>query len=119
MRIILALIMTVFLNLGMVSGDEECNPHVIVPSSLTPNGDGKNDCFYIEFKQQPSNTRLKIFDRWGTRMFETVKINECWEGKLKERKLPEGVYYWIISFRFTEDGEEFTCNGNFRLSWTN
>jgi gliding motility-associated-like protein len=116
MKTLVALIMTAFLNFGMLEGNEGCNPNVIVPLSLTPNNDGIEDCFYIEFKQPPSNTKLKIFDRWGARMFETVKPNECWDGKLKDRKMPEGIYYWVISFRFTEEGEEFTCNGNFRLS---
>lgn len=116
MRILFALIMTAFIGLGMSRGEEECHPDVIVVKTLTPNNDGVNDCFYIEFKKAPSNIKLKIFDRWGARMFETVKHNECWDGKLKDRKMPEGVYFWIISFRFSEDSEEFTCNGSFRLS---
>ena len=40
---------------------EEC----ILPTAFTPNGDGNNDFFWVDFGDLSSPVSLEIFDRWG------------------------------------------------------
>lgn len=73
---------------------------------ISPNGDGKNECWEItELKKYPKNT-LKLFNRWGNLVYEkqgyvddfcgisNVKIGE--KTKDEDGVLPEGTYFYII-----------------------
>lgn len=41
---------------------------------------------------------LKIFDRWGKKVFETTDFTKGWDGNnLKSKKADAGVYFWIVS----------------------
>lgn len=53
-----------------------------VPNAFSPNGDGKNDLFFIKGFgiDEKSDFYMKIFDRWGEKIFETHDINEGWNG---------------------------------------
>lgn len=70
-----------------------------VPSSFTPNGDGKNDVW------QPIGTGIEsdyfhvmVFDRWGELVFESHNIEEAWDGTNgdSEEIAPVGNYTWRI-----------------------
>ncbi len=66
---------------------------------FTPNFDGKNDCFKVIGLGKDCNpATLKIFNRWGERIFETDDMNECWEGRVDNGNLPlpEGTYFYQI-----------------------
>lgn len=71
---------------------------IYVPNAFTPNEDGLNDFF------QPKGFgivkyNLKIFDRWGEKIFETSSFEQGWDGKYQGRGGPiveEGVYTWLI-----------------------
>ncbi len=68
-----------------------------VPNAFTPNGDGHNDGF------QPKGNgiktyRLMIFDRWGTRLFETEDFLTPWDGLYNGVLCKTDVYIWKITF---------------------
>ncbi len=68
-----------------------------MPNSFTPNGDGDNDFFKPKGDGiDPTNYVMYIFDRWGTKIFETNNINEGWDGTYKGELVPTGVYIWRI-----------------------
>ena len=68
---------------------------------ITPNGDGDNDV--LEFKgleDFPTNS-LRIYNRWGVRMYEKVNYQNDdirWDGSRDGVELPPGVYYYILEF---------------------
>ena len=76
--------------------------NVICPETLkaytgiSPNGDGKNDVFFIEGLQKyPANT-LCIFNRWGNEVHKTQNYQNDWQGTWNGKELPDGVYfYWL------------------------
>lgn len=70
-----------------------------VPNIITPNGDNVNDCFSIMKGEKLSACfNLQIFNRWGSKVYETGNKYECWNGKSDgDKPLPDGTYFYIIS----------------------
>ena len=73
----------------------------VIPQIFTPNGDGKNDPFYIPgLDAYPKNT-LKIFNRWGNIIYEAAPYKNDWDGtpnksSMGKGKLPVGAYFYIL-----------------------
>ena len=67
-------------------------------NTLTPNGDGKNDFWYIINIETYPDVEVLIFDRWGTEVYASKAYNNDWDGTYKDNKLPEGTYYYVIRF---------------------
>lgn len=60
---------------------------IFMPSAFTPNGDGINDVFPMnDYKDIGTFFELKIFNRWGEKLFETDKAGINWDGVVKETK---------------------------------
>jgi gliding motility-associated-like protein len=72
---------------------------------LTPNGDGINDVLVIEEMAQSPNNSIKIYDRYGLKVFDMVNYINEFSGVSnvdnlvlnREQGLPEGIYFYIIS----------------------
>ncbi len=72
------------------------------PNVFSPNGDGKNDFFYLGGSYNECNdvVSVKIFDRWGKVVFEDDNPQFRWDGKSNGRDVPEGTYYVILQGTF-------------------
>ncbi len=68
-----------------------------VPNAFTPNGDGKNDVFYV-CGMEILDFHLFIYNRWGELVFESRQIEKGWNGLFKGKECPSGVYTWILEF---------------------
>ncbi len=73
---------------------EDCT--VEIYNIFTPNGDTKNDFFYI--KNLPANSLLQIFNRWGSRVYQSSNYNNRWDGG----SVPDGTYYYILTLQNKE-----------------
>ena len=63
---------------------------------LTPNNDGKNDCFIIRGINPRSTIRsLQVFDITGNMVFEDDFYENDWCG-IADRLLPRGTYYYMF-----------------------
>lgn len=69
---------------------------IFVPNTITPNGDGINDELVATITNL-LNYRLSIFNRYGTKLFETRDIFVNWNGTWRNAPVPAGVYYYIIN----------------------
>jgi gliding motility-associated-like protein len=84
-----------------VSVSANCNA-VVVPTGFSPNGDGVNDNYVITDIDQYPNANLKIFNRWGTLVYERNNYDNSWNGLSNVGKigigdvLPNGTYYYIL-----------------------
>lgn len=81
---------------------------VTVFNGLTPNGDGKNDVFFIKNIDQYPGNMVRIFNRWGQVIFETENydnVNRKWNGSMYNNGVnaPAGTYYYFIDLK---DGKE-------------
>jgi gliding motility-associated-like protein len=74
---------------------------IFVPTGITPNGDGDNDVWIIPYLYSCPNAVVKVFNRWGVKVYENndTYYNNPWDGKNKKGELlPMGTYYYIIEY---------------------
>lgn len=72
---------------------------VIIPNIFSPNNDGVNDRLHFVNVDASKEYSLRIYDRWGLKLFESSDSTEAWEGKNKRGKdVPEGVYFYEIIY---------------------
>jgi len=69
-----------------------------IPNVITPNGDGLNDLFAIQFIEFFPNASLSIYNRWGQEVFESSVFNEYQEQNdgWDPDDLPGGVYFYEL-----------------------
>ena len=66
-----------------------------VPSGFTPNADGTNDFFQVGYYGIGSLI-VKIYSRWGIKIYESDNKDFQWDGTYKGVAVPEGVYVYVI-----------------------
>ena len=71
-----------------------------ISDSFTPNGDGYNDTWFIDNIWLYPNAEIRVYNRWGNKVFTTTGYNNDWKGESTEGgsgTLPAGSYYYIVS----------------------
>ena len=68
----------------------------VIPNTFSPNNDGINDKWRIDYLNTYPNNRVQIFTRNGNLVFESKGYNTPWDGTLKGKPLPFDTYYYII-----------------------
>ncbi len=69
-----------------------------IPNAFTPNGDGRDDTWQIEFIEQfPENT-VTVFNRWGNQVFSAQNYSRAneWRGDINGKPAPVGTYYYVV-----------------------
>jgi gliding motility-associated-like protein len=90
---------------------DEC-PDLYVPTGFSPNGDNNNDVYYIF--GDLTNLDLVIYDRWGHEVFRSNDQLLGWDGTVKGKECPSGVYaYKLIVTDYK--GIEIKKTGNITL----
>lgn len=72
-------------------------------NGFSPNGDGFNDFFTIQGLQLYPNHILRVYNRWGSRVYETANYQNNWDGIWNGKDLPDGTYFYYLDLG---DGEE-------------
>ena len=88
-------------------------PLADVPNAFTPNGDGKNEIFYVR-GYGISTMSLKIYNRWGQVVFETTSQDIGWDGKVKGIPQPMDSYAFTLTLEFG-DGTKYSKKGDLTL----
>lgn len=92
-------------------------PNVFMPNAFTPNGDGKNDFIQPILSFTPKDYLFVIRNRWGNKVFETKDPWESWDGKVRNKSVPEGIYIYFL--RITPyNGETIEKNGHITVIYT-
>lgn len=88
--------------------DEGNNSNFEIFNGITPNNDGINDYFQIVGIENYPNNNVKIFNRWGVLVYESDGYGQgsnlfhgISDGRAtlqKERELPSGTYFFILTF---------------------
>ncbi|MGF7082926.1 gliding motility-associated C-terminal domain-containing protein [Mucilaginibacter sp. UYCu711] len=68
-----------------------------VPNAFTPNGDGINDSWVIAGLEGDLSTTVKVYNRYGDIVFQSIGYTIPWSGLVSNKKVPAGVYYYVIS----------------------
>lgn len=77
----------------------------IVPSAFTPNGDNTNDGFApIGDCQELERYLFRVFNRWGSLVFESNSPLERWNGQINDQPAVSDVYVWYLEYEDTQRG---------------
>lgn len=84
-----------------------------VASAFSPNGDGVNDVLLVHGAAVES-MNLKIFNRWGQKVFETSDMERGWDGTFKGQAQEMETYAYLLIATFI-DGSTTQQKGNINL----
>jgi gliding motility-associated-like protein len=92
---------------------------VYISNSFTPNGDGRNDVFYIKGRGIRIINYLRIFNRWGEIVYDRGHFNiddrsVGWDGTFKGRPVETGTYVYVTEM-VCDNGEVFPLKGTFTV----
>jgi len=79
-----------------------CNEkNYFIPNTFSPNGDGVNDVFYPRGKSLYNVQSMRVFNRWGQKVFEKRDFpantqSEGWDGTINGQLAPVDAYVYII-----------------------
>lgn len=70
----------------------------IDPTAIfSPNGDGRNDTWYIgDIGRYPEST-LTVYNRWGATVYQAQAYQNDWDGRSRDgTELPLATYYYVV-----------------------
>ena len=76
---------------------------------FTPNGDGYNDNWHVEFAESEPKFEAKIFDRYG-KLLKVLGNIVFWDGTVNGKLLPSDDYWFCVT---RNDGKIY--KGHFAL----
>ena len=97
---------------------EQCT----LPTAFSPNQDGNNDVFWVEFGDMVGPVSLDVFNRWGALVYRSEDYTPCidyksgcWDGthyQLYGEKCSAGVYYYVFTYSIPiKNIDEYNVSG--------
>lgn len=80
---------------------------LMYPHFFTPNEDGYNDTWKIEFSEIEPNLTIKIFNRFGKLLKELDSNSKGWNGTYLGQPLPSDDYWFVVK---RNNGKEFRAH---------
>jgi len=80
---------------------------IMIPTVFTPNGDGKNDAYYITIPE-PKNFEMMVFDKGKKMIFSTTKFRDSWNGNCFGEPCIDGNYEVVIKTQYSGEKESVT-----------
>jgi gliding motility-associated-like protein len=75
-----------------------------LPNAFSPDGDGINDRFRAFPNCEILSYNLKVYNRWGTQLYEGTDPAQGWDGRLGTQEMELGVYIWVLDYTVSENG---------------
>ncbi|MDP3394593.1 gliding motility-associated C-terminal domain-containing protein [Sediminibacterium sp.] len=94
--------------------------HLSLPNVFSPNGDGKNDYFYVIAGKEVTQVKLfRIMNRWGATVFNKSgtlpnSYKDGWDGTYNGKPAEAGTYIYQLMVLLS-DGTTETYKGNITL----
>ncbi len=76
----------------------DCDCKIYFASAFSPNGDGLNEYYRAEAECDFTKYSLKIYDRFGKRVFKSLKQENAFDGTHRGEQLAIGVYTYIFEY---------------------
>jgi gliding motility-associated-like protein len=88
-----------------------------IPNTFTPDNDEHNQTFkpIITDGIDIFDFSLRIYNRWGQIIWESRDVNGEWDGSYKNKKCPDGVYTWVLSFGLKNNDKRITDYGHMQI----
>ena len=79
----------------------EREAEIFIPNAFKPNSQiTENRIFQPVFLYfTPQDYSLFVFNRWGEQIFSTDDVNTGWDGMVRSREAPAGIYTYVISYK--------------------
>ena len=91
----------------------ECG-NLPMPNAFTPNGDGKNDAFFISNPFTLETLKaFEIFDRLGNKVFSTATVSDSWDGRFRGKEANPGLFLYKV--KYTCQGKDLVKTGSVML----
>jgi gliding motility-associated-like protein len=74
-----------------------CDP--FIPNVFTPNNDGTNEFFTPVFPCEDAEFNLKIYNRWGEKIYDNGDTNRGWNGGINGYFVPDGTYIYEVGYQ--------------------
>lgn len=74
----------------------EFNSEIFIPTAFSPNGDGLNDTYGV-ISSAFKSANFRVFDRWGSVVFETTDLSIKWDGDIKGEPAQVGAYHYMLT----------------------
>ena len=87
---------------------------VEIPNIFSPNGDGRNDFFRPLISAKAVIIDMKIFNRWGQKVYDNDSNASGWNGRLESSDLPTDVYVYQITIELPS-GQRINKQGDVTL----
>ncbi len=68
-----------------------------IPNAFTPNSDAVNDVWGIKNLESLPKCTVEVFNRYGTKVYQSTGYSIPWDGRYKGEDLPAGTYYYVIN----------------------
>jgi gliding motility-associated-like protein len=94
----------------IVIGAQNC---INIRNAFTPNGDGVNDTWLVydqDFCLAKDGVSVKVFNRYGSKVYENNAYKNTWDGTYKNKPLPDGTYYAVIVFTLIDGRKQYARN---------
>ena len=90
----------------------EVIPYCVKPmNAFTPNNDGSNDTWFITNGSCLKRATVQVYNRYGSKVFESQDYKNDWRGTYKNKPLPDGTYYYVIDYELI-NGTRVLKKGN-------
>jgi gliding motility-associated-like protein len=86
---------TEYVSIELIDTNIEC---ISIPNAFTPNDDGTNDTWIINYIDFFNNYHIQVFNRWGQLTYCGMLGDEPWDGSNMKngKKVPTGSYIYVI-----------------------
>lgn len=93
--------------------ESTCDRGITVATTLLVTG---NVPFKFVFETQPISFSVRVFDKTGTEVYTSDRLDVCWKGISNKGNVCEaGIYNWIISYSYKAGELEKSCIGTVEL----
>ncbi len=90
-------------------------PYCVKPmEAFSPNGDGINDLWMITNGNCLAKAKAEVFNRYGSKVFESNDYKNNWNGFYKGKPMPDGTYYYVIKYQLI-NGREVILKGSLTI----
>lgn len=87
---------------------------IYIPNAFSPNGDGLNDVFPFEMHVVYNDYNLKVFNRWGEKLYDSGSNSKPWDGVTLENQDQLDAYVWLATYKGC-DGVRRTSKGTITI----
>ncbi|HZV44339.1 MAG TPA: gliding motility-associated C-terminal domain-containing protein, partial [Saprospiraceae bacterium] len=95
---------------NVATGDCRLPTLFFIPNVFSPNGDGVNDIFSIQFNADVEVISVEgdIFDRWGNLVFGSTQNPFSWDGTFDDKTMNPAVFVYRFTLAYSFGGNVVT-----------